>query len=432
VDATVTQTRTYVAQWTPKTNTTYKVQHYLEQPNGSYVLQDTDNLTGTTGTTVSATPKTTYIGYTLDTSVAGTAQTGTVAGDGTLTLKLYYKANTNTVYKVQHYLQQNDGTYTLTDTEALVGSTGSTVTGTPKTYVGYTFDSTVAGTIASGTIKGDGTLTLKLYYKANTNTAYKVEHYLEQLDGTDLLKDTENVTGTTGATVTATEKTYIGYTTATTNVLTGVVKGDGSLVIKVYYKLTRHTVTYTAGTYGVFDDEVYTNIAYGSVTPSYSTTPTGQAGYEFDAWSPVVAKTVTSNVIYEAHWKASTNTPYQVQYYLQQSDGTYALKETETLYGTTDTEVEAIIKDYIGYKFNSTIAGTILKGIVKGDGSLVLKVYYNKTKQDITIDPSTYPEDKTGARVSTGDTSDIAIWVASMIGVTSVLIALRRKKEEVK
>lgn len=44
-------------------------------------------------------------------------------------------------------------------------------------------------------------------WTANTNTAYKVEHYQQNLEGTGyILANTEEKTGTTGATVTATEK----------------------------------------------------------------------------------------------------------------------------------------------------------------------------------------------------------------------------------
>ncbi|SEQ13467.1 hypothetical protein SAMN02910382_02100, partial [Butyrivibrio sp. TB] len=41
-------------------------------------------------------------------------------------------------------------------------------------------------------------------FTANTDTKYKVEHYLQDLDLNGYtLKDTEELTGTTGATVTA-------------------------------------------------------------------------------------------------------------------------------------------------------------------------------------------------------------------------------------
>ena len=50
------------ANWIPNTNTIYTVEHYKEQEDGSYVKADTDTLTGTTDTQVTAGAKTSYTG----------------------------------------------------------------------------------------------------------------------------------------------------------------------------------------------------------------------------------------------------------------------------------------------------------------------------------------------------------------------------------
>ena len=55
----------------------------------------------------------------------------------------------------------------------MTGTTNTTATATPKTYDGYTYDSGIAGTIVSGTIAGDGSLVLKLYYKKNYEIKYE-------------------------------------------------------------------------------------------------------------------------------------------------------------------------------------------------------------------------------------------------------------------
>lgn len=97
-------------------------------------------------------------------------------------------------------------------------------------------------------ISADATYTLK--YTANTNTAYKVEHYFEDVDGAfaiDAAK-TENLTGTTDATATATAKTAEHFT-QTDNadaLLSGAIKGDGSLVLKVYYAREKFAVKFDA------------------------------------------------------------------------------------------------------------------------------------------------------------------------------------------
>ena len=84
-------------------------------------------------------------------------------------IKGSFKANDDTQYKVEHYLEDLDGkTFTLKETETLAGTTDTTATATPKQYPGFTFNENVDGTKTSGTITGDGQLVLKLYYTRNT------------------------------------------------------------------------------------------------------------------------------------------------------------------------------------------------------------------------------------------------------------------------
>ena len=85
-----------------------------------------------------------------------------------------FTANSDTGYKVEHYKETLDGSYELADTDnKLKATTDTTVTATQKNYEGFTYDSNVEGTIASGTVTGDGNLVLKLYYVRN---AYKVTY----------------------------------------------------------------------------------------------------------------------------------------------------------------------------------------------------------------------------------------------------------------
>lgn len=87
-------------------------------------------------------------------------------------------------------------------------------------------------------------------WSANTDTAYKVEYYLENIDDADYsLYETCNLQGTTDTTATAEIKTYDHFTFYENNsVLNGNISGNGSLVLKVYY--TRNTYTLSnANTY---------------------------------------------------------------------------------------------------------------------------------------------------------------------------------------
>ena len=80
-----------------------------------------------------------------------------------------FTANTDTPYKVEHYLEDlNEGKYTLTKTDNLTGTTDTEAQATAKDYEGFTFDDSIDGTMLSGNIDGDGNLVLKLYYKRNS------------------------------------------------------------------------------------------------------------------------------------------------------------------------------------------------------------------------------------------------------------------------
>lgn len=77
------------AIWQANTNTPYKVEHYKEDIDGKYVLEETEALEGTTDTNATATAKQ-YEFFTLNSSHAEQKDSGNITGDGALILKLYY------------------------------------------------------------------------------------------------------------------------------------------------------------------------------------------------------------------------------------------------------------------------------------------------------------------------------------------------------
>ena len=120
-----------------------------------------------------------FDGWYADSNFSGspvTEITGTDTGNKTFYAK--WTRNTtpiisgNTInYIVEHY--KTDGSdYTLAETEHYAGKTGDTVTATPKTYEGFTYNPAIS--TASGTLKKISSLedivTLKLYYDVNADT----------------------------------------------------------------------------------------------------------------------------------------------------------------------------------------------------------------------------------------------------------------------
>ena len=87
------------------------MEHYQEKLDGTYVKADTDELTGTTDTRATAEAKS-YTGFTVDKTVEGTVESGIIAGDGSLVLKLYYTRNS---YIISSDLRINGGDANLAD-----------------------------------------------------------------------------------------------------------------------------------------------------------------------------------------------------------------------------------------------------------------------------------------------------------------------------
>ena len=121
------------AQWTANNDTAYKVEFYCEQTDGAYTLAKTDPRTGTTDATVSVTDTDKGYGtptYVYDEGNTNNLESGTVAADGSLTLKLYFKRNT-AEYTIHHYLKGTEvqvapdqtGTMTIGDTLTASAST---------------------------------------------------------------------------------------------------------------------------------------------------------------------------------------------------------------------------------------------------------------------------------------------------------------------
>ena len=371
--------------FTANTDTQYKVEHYLQDLDGnSYTLKDTETLAGTTDTTATATPKQ-YPGFTYDSTVEGTKTEGVITGDGQLVLKLYYTRNS---YKVTYEYEGTVPAGASNLPEEATYKYGANVTVAEEaTAPGYTF---------SGWDKEDFTMpaedvVIKGSFTANTDTQYKVEHYLQDLDGNSYtLKDTETLAGTTDTTATATPKQYPGFTYDSTVEGTkteGVITGDGQLVLKLYYTRNNYKVTYEyegtppSGASALPTEETY---KYGAnVTVAEEATA---PGYTFSGWDKEDFTMPAEDVVIKGSFTANTDTQYKVEHYLQDLDGnSYTLKDTETLAGTTDTTATATPKQYPGFTYDSTVEGTKTEGVITGDGQLVLKLYYVRATYTYTI-----------------------------------------------
>lgn len=80
--------KSYTANWKANTDTKYKVEHYQLNLDGkNYTLKDTDNLTGTSDSSITPSVKS-YTGFT-----SPSTQTTIISADGTKVVKYYYSRN---------------------------------------------------------------------------------------------------------------------------------------------------------------------------------------------------------------------------------------------------------------------------------------------------------------------------------------------------
>lgn len=133
-----------------------------------------------------------------------------------------------------------------------------------------------------------------------------------------------------------------------------------------------------------------TTVRRGTTLPTADAPAATREGYTFQYWSregqyqDVTGQTVSGWTNLYAAWTPNTDTPYKVEHYKQKLDGTYVKADTDELTGTTDTRATAVAKSYTGFTVDKTVEGTVESGIIAGNGSLVLKLYYTRNSYIIS------------------------------------------------
>lgn len=175
--------------------------------------------------------------------------------------------------------------------------------------------------------------------------------------GTDFNEDYVNPNGSTAISVQYKRKTNISFTVADT--------------------VTSYTENYGPG---VFEQPV-------TLQPSPART-----GYTISSWTRTdsggVASTVSSlpsvmppeNYTYNPIWQA-LSVQYTVNHKLQDTNlTTYTLDYSQTLYGETDSETNALPRSYSGFT-----AQTPVQANISGDGTTVVNVYYDRNSYTLNL-----------------------------------------------
>lgn len=441
----------FVGKLTANTDTAYKIEYYLETvTGGGYQKADADLVkTGTTDATVTASGADvkTFPGFAYNASNTQNVLTGIVKADGSLVLKLYYDRDEYTVtYRI-------DGTLPLgfTDNSATLGGAYAydkqdiAVAAAPQVD-GYTFNGWNSTDVSVTGGKFDMPAKNVTFTGSFTAAAsnYTIEYYLQDLAGNGYVHETasdETRSANTDTTVTVLAsdvKSFPGFTHNGT-FDTGVVKADGSLVLEVYYTRRSHAVTYA--------------LSNDSATPAGVALPDGSTekfgddvtvaaalsipGYTFSGWTTQDA-TVSGgsftmpdqSVAFVGKLTANADTAYKIEYYLETVAGGYEKANADLAKtGTTDATVTASgtdFKTFAGFTYNAGNANNVLQGVVKADGSLVLKLYYERNDYAVTYrltDDSLIPVGYNAANLPTGGSYAFETANIPVAGVASMQIA---------
>ncbi len=138
----------------------------------------------------------------------------------------------------------------------------------------------------------------------------------------------------------------------------------------------------TVDLYALWGDEKITI----DVTPE-------KMGYGFAGWSENATDTqgklqftINEETELFAIWNASI-VNYHVEFYKENSDGTYTLDGNYAYNGYSDEEVtlrEEDMTHFPGYEFDEE--HSVTNGVIKADGSLVLSLYYKRTGYELSYD----------------------------------------------
>jgi len=190
-------------------------------------------------------------------ATSGTAEGGVYTPTANTTLYATWAANH---YTIRFY----DGfTDTIKGSQSMTYGTSAPLSGSSQMGIsrdGYTFKGWMSssGTYQDGqkvsnlTAENGGCVELTALWEQNGDTEFRVEHYKEQTQGKDdyQIADTDKLQGMTGTSVTPATRFYDGYQSPGMQTVT--ICGDGSTVVKYYYKVKESTpeVTNITNNYG--------------------------------------------------------------------------------------------------------------------------------------------------------------------------------------
>lgn len=412
----------------------YNIEYYFENDAGEYVKDETKTLTLTAevGDTVIATAEQVE-DFVIDATKG--VNSGVVKADESLVLSVYYSKIRYANYTVNYYKQQADGSYAIDEsaTETLKGAIGANVTATIKSFEGYALNTGIEDAVTSATVNEDGSTVLKLYYGvsvpiANTNGKGSLYTFLTSgVNKSGLGGTFEKVGEYQGLTdVYKFTQTLRRYYTAIVGINKDYLAESGYkyLVFNMFAPTNTNIVMQlNNGKGNIFSMHVANEVAKNGTGASFYDMATGEklSAFVYGAWNTVVIDltdmlsadnfnvprlflqigTEVNAIMFFRNMTLINEAEYKTEYYFEK-DGEYVKDEakTSTLKAIGGLTVNAETPAYEGYSVNTEFS--TLKGVVNGDGSLTLKVYY-KTAEVTTYKVEYYFRNNAGEYVKNED-----------------------------
>ena len=266
---------------------------------------------------------------------------------------------------------------------------GDEVTVAPNASApGYTF----SGWSRTGSFEMPGeNIEITGGFTARTDTPYKVEHYLEDLnsDNFTLIK-TDNLTGETDTEVSADAKDYEGFTfdsSISGTKLSGNIAGDGSLVLKLYYKRNSYNVTYSytgdiPGDASALPQQETYEYEEEIIVPEEATAD----GYTFSGWIKDYINMPAKDIEITGYFIENQKSyRYKVEYFF---DGELDDTLDEILNAEKDEEISITPQTPLkhGEKNYTLVSDNHKITISINDEDNIIKVYYETDVLDYAID----------------------------------------------
>ena len=305
-----------------------------------------------------------------------------------VTKNVSYQA-TYTESKRSYTIAWMDGTTTIKSEQLEYGATVTAPVNPSK--IGHTFDGW--DTEIPATMPGHN-VTINAKWTINS---YKVTYYVDGVQDAQAEYQYGAEVTVQGAPQDRTGYTFSGWTVSGATVSNGkFTMPAADVTVTGEFNPNGYTVRFNAnGGSGEMADQSFTYNAEQALTANAFT----RTGYKFIGWNTdpeaktaaytdkqAVKNLTTVNngtVVLYAIWELD-EAGYTVEIYYERADSDEYDRQTKSKSGTIGTEATVSANDYLEDGFVFDAKKSVVSGEVKADGSLVLKVYYNRKTYTVT------------------------------------------------